>query len=162
MSVPGAQPTLRNVRSESVVSGKPDISGVVSMDCGVGIMILTIGLLNLVIESGATLQLKRGDTSMSDRAHKFLEQWKSEHVQSVPETHRLREVVRLVAVCREDAIRAGIVPEELRTAAGNDMIRSMLAALAIAGPPRCEAKAEAKSILHRVLAHFPSTRRRAA
>jgi hypothetical protein len=60
MSVPGAQPTLRNVRSESGVSGKPDISGVVSMDCGVGTMILTIGLLNLVIESGATLQLKGG------------------------------------------------------------------------------------------------------
>jgi hypothetical protein len=41
----------------------------------------------------------------------------------------MRETVRLVALCREDAIRAGIPPDELRTAAGGNLIQYMLAAL---------------------------------
>jgi len=96
---------------------------------------------------------------MSDRARKFLEHWKSEYVEPVPETHRLREAVRLVTRCREDAVRARIPPQELRAAAGDDMIRNMLAALD--GVSSDKAKAEPKSILHRLLAQIPSAHRRA-
>ena len=55
---------------------------------------------------------------MSERAREFLEHWLSDHVGAVADEYRMRETVRLVALCREDAIRAGIAPDELRTAAG--------------------------------------------
>jgi hypothetical protein len=66
---------------------------------------------------------------MSESAREFLEHWKSEHVETVAAGQRLREVVRLVAMCREDATWAGIPAHELRTAAQGDMFRNMLAAL---------------------------------
>lgn len=66
---------------------------------------------------------------MSERAREFLERWLAEHVEPVADEHRLRETVRLVAMCREDAIAAGLAPSELRAAAGDDMIRTMLVAL---------------------------------
>jgi len=95
---------------------------------------------------------------MSSRARKFLEQWKSEYVAPAPETHRLREAVRLVTKCREDAACANIPPQELRAAAGDDMIRNMLAALDAAS--RDKTKAEPKSLFHRLLAHIPTGHRR--
>ena len=66
---------------------------------------------------------------MSERAREFLDLWLSQHIKAVPEVQRLRETVRLAALCREDVIRAGIPMEELRAAAGDDLIRSLLAAL---------------------------------
>lgn len=95
---------------------------------------------------------------MSSRARTFLEHWKSEHVEPVPETHRLREAVRLVTRCREDAACAHIPPQELRAAAGDDMIRNMLAALDAASKDKT--KAEPKSLIHRLLAHIPTGHRR--
>jgi hypothetical protein len=67
---------------------------------------------------------------MGERAREFLEHWKSEHVESIPDARRLRAAVHLVASCRQDATRAGIPAHELRAAAQNDMIREMLSALA--------------------------------
>jgi hypothetical protein len=96
---------------------------------------------------------------MSNRAQKFLDQWKSEHVTPIPGTHRLREAVRLVTKCREDAMCAGVPPHELRSAAGDDLIRNMLAALDAACSDK--AKVEPKSIFHRLLAQLPSAHRRA-
>jgi hypothetical protein len=95
---------------------------------------------------------------MSSRARKFLEHWKSEYVAPIPETHRLREAVRLATKCREDASCSHIPPEELRAAAGDDMIRNMLAALDAASSDK--PKAEPKSIFHRLLAHIPTGHRR--
>jgi hypothetical protein len=69
---------------------------------------------------------------MSERAREFLEHWLSDHVGAVAGEYRMRETVRLVALCREDAIRAGIAPDELRTAAGGNLIQCMLAALSTA------------------------------
>lgn len=69
---------------------------------------------------------------MSERAREFLEHWVSDHVGAVADEYRMRETVRLVALCREDAIRAGIAPDELRTAAGGNLIQCMLAALSAA------------------------------
>jgi hypothetical protein len=69
---------------------------------------------------------------MSERAREFLEHWLAEHVDAVDDEHRLRETVRLVALCREDALGAAITPAELRAAAGDDLIRTMLAALGAA------------------------------
>ena len=66
---------------------------------------------------------------MSERAREFLEKWKLEHVEPVADGKRLREAVRLVLMCRDDATCAGIPPHELRIAAQNDMIRNMLAAV---------------------------------
>jgi hypothetical protein len=66
---------------------------------------------------------------MSERAREFLNHWLSGHVEFVPETQRLRETVRLVAACREDAIGAGIPPQELRAAADDDLVRKVLTAL---------------------------------
>ena len=95
---------------------------------------------------------------MCSRARKFLEHWKSEYVAPITETHRLREAVRLVTKCREDAACAHIPPQELRAAAGDDMIRNMLAALDAASKDK--PKAEPKSIFHRLLAHIPTGHRR--
>jgi hypothetical protein len=67
--------------------------------------------------------------AMSERAREFLEQWLADHVGAVADEYRMRETVRLVALCREDAIRDGIPPEELRMAAGGNLIQCMLAAL---------------------------------
>jgi len=66
---------------------------------------------------------------MSERAGEFLHRWLAEHVTAVPDAQRLQETVRLVGLCREDALRVGISSLELRTAAGGDLIRAMLAAL---------------------------------
>jgi hypothetical protein len=97
---------------------------------------------------------------MSDRAREFLAQWKSEHVLPVPDTHQLREAGRLAAMCREDANCACIPPQELRIAAGHNMIRNMLAALAATEGPSDENKGDTQSILHRLFAHIPAARGR--
>ena len=69
---------------------------------------------------------------MSERARDFLDHWLSGHVEMVPDAKRMQETVRLVAMCRKDAISAGIRPDELRVAAKGDLIRNVLAALAAA------------------------------
>jgi hypothetical protein len=74
----------------------------------------------------------REEPEMSERAREFLEHWLSDHVGAVADEYRMRETVRLVALCREDAIRAGIVPDGLRAAAGGNLIQCMLAALSAA------------------------------
>jgi hypothetical protein len=66
---------------------------------------------------------------MSERAREFLEHWLADHVGAVADEYRMRETVRLVALCREDAIHAGVPPDELRAAAGGNLIQCMLAAL---------------------------------
>jgi hypothetical protein len=72
------------------------------------------------------------EPEMSERAREFLEHWLSGHVGVVADEYRMRETVRLLALCREDAIRAGIPPDELRAAAGGNLIQFMLAALSAA------------------------------
>jgi hypothetical protein len=74
----------------------------------------------------------REEPEMSERAREFLEHWVSGHVGVVADEYRMRETVRLVALCREDAIGAGIRPDELRMAAGGNLIQCMLAALSAA------------------------------
>jgi hypothetical protein len=74
----------------------------------------------------------REEPAMSERAREFLEHWVSDHVTAVSDEYRMRETVRLVALCREDAIRAGIAPDELRAAAGGNLIQCMLAVLSAA------------------------------
>src|SRR6202166_2216339 len=74
----------------------------------------------------------REEPEMSERAREFLEHWLSGHVGAVADEYRMRETVRLVALCRGDGIRAGIAPDELRTAAGGNLIQSMLTALSAA------------------------------
>ena len=58
---------------------------------------------------------------MSERAREFLEHWLSGHVGAVADEYRMRETVRLVALCRKDALRDGIPPDELRAAAGGNL-----------------------------------------
>jgi hypothetical protein len=77
-------------------------------------------------------QCMREEPEMSGRSREFLEHWLADHVGPVAGEYRMRETVRLVALCREDAIRAGIPPDELRTAAGGNLIQCMLAALSAA------------------------------
>ena len=72
---------------------------------------------------------------MSERAREFLDHWLADHVASVDDTRRLRETVRLVTLCREDAVRAGVAPEELREASGGDLIGAVLVALSAAAAP---------------------------
>ena len=74
----------------------------------------------------------REEPEMSERAREFLEHWVSGHVGAVADEYRMRETVRLVALCRDDAIRAGIAPDELRAAAGGNLIQWMLAVLSAA------------------------------
>jgi len=74
----------------------------------------------------------REEPEMSERAREFLEHWLADHIAAVADEYRMRETVRLVAQCREDAIRAGIAPDELRAAAGGNLIQCMLAALSAA------------------------------
>ena len=63
------------------------------------------------------LRLSEWSTAMSECAREFLEQWKSDHIESVTPGRRCQEAVRLVAMCREDATKAGIPAHELRSAA---------------------------------------------
>ena len=74
----------------------------------------------------------REEPEVNERAREFLEHWVSGHVGVVSEEYRMRETVRLVALCREDANHAGIPPDELRTAAGGNLIQCMLAVLSSA------------------------------
>ena len=74
----------------------------------------------------------REEPETSERAREFLEHWLSDHVGAVADEYRMRETVRLVAQCRDDAIRAGIAPDELRAAAGGNLIQCMLAVLSAA------------------------------
>jgi len=85
----------------------------------------------------------REEPEMSERAREFLEHWLSGHVGAVADEYRMRETVRLVALCREDALRAGIPPDELRTAAGGNLIQSMMAALSAAAARSKETAASA-------------------
>ena len=66
---------------------------------------------------------------MSDRAGEFLIHWFVEHVQALPPVQRLAEAVRLATHCRKDAVAAGIPLQEIRDAAGGDLIRKILEAL---------------------------------
>ena len=43
------------------------------------------------------------EPGMSERAREFLEHWLSDDVGAVADEYRMRETVRLVALCREDA-----------------------------------------------------------
>ena len=89
--------------------------------------------MRTAIEAGKTWgECIREEPEMSERAREFLEHWLSDHAGAVSDEYRMRETVRLVALCREDAIRAGIVPDELRAAAGGNLIQCMLAALSAA------------------------------
>ena len=81
------------------------------------------------------ISINRRGPKMSERAREFLDHWLSDHVSAVADTRRLRETVRLVTLCREDAIRAGLAPEELREASGGDLIGTMLVALSAAVAP---------------------------
>src|ERR1700719_930448 len=71
----------------------------------------------------------REEPEMSERAREFLEHWLSDHVGAVADEYRMRETVRLVALCREDAIRAGIPPDDMRTAARGNLIQCVVAVL---------------------------------
>lgn len=66
---------------------------------------------------------------MSDRAGDFLIHWFAQHVQALPPVQRLAEAVRLATDCRRDAVAAGIPLQEIRDAAGGDLIRKILEAL---------------------------------
>jgi hypothetical protein len=66
---------------------------------------------------------------MSDRAGDFLICWFAQHVQALPPVQRLAEAVRLATECRKDAVAAGIPLQEIRDAAGGDLIRKILEAL---------------------------------
>jgi hypothetical protein len=91
------------------------------------------GRMRKAIEAGKIWdECIREEPEMSERARAFLEHWVSGHVGAVADEYRMRETVRLVALCREDAIRAGIPPDELRMASGGNLIQCMLAALSAA------------------------------
>ena len=89
-------------------------------------------LARKILERKSWHECMREEPEMSERAREFLEHWVSEHVSAVAEEYRMRETVRLVAQCREDAIRAGVAPDELRAAAGGNLIQCMLAVLSAA------------------------------
>lgn len=102
---------------------------------------------------------------MSEQAHQFLKRWTLQHVEPISETHTLREAVRLVMDCRADAVLAGVPAEELRAAAGDDMIRYMLMALTVAPVPTGEVAAQPPTIqpptiLERLLGPISVMRRR--
>jgi len=69
---------------------------------------------------------------MSDRAREFLLDWFSGHVQPLPPARRLAEAVRLATYCRTDATDSGIALQEIRDAAGGDLILKLIQALDIA------------------------------
>jgi hypothetical protein len=66
---------------------------------------------------------------MNDRAREFIDHWESENVEAVPDADKSREAERLAAMCREDAIRAGISIQDLDAAGGGDLMRNMREAL---------------------------------
>jgi hypothetical protein len=82
-----------------------------------------------------------GEPEMSEAAREFLDRWMAEHIGAVPDEYRLRETVRLVALCREDAIHAGVDLADLRAAAGGNLLESILAALSAASAPTRESVA---------------------
>jgi hypothetical protein len=69
---------------------------------------------------------------MSDRANLFLNDWFGGHIGPVPAGEKLGASVRLVGQLRKDATAAGIPLEEIRDAAGGDLIRKVLQALDVA------------------------------
>lgn len=85
--------------------------------------------------------LRSVGASMSNRAREFLNHWKLEHVTELPHERRLREVVRLVTECRNDAASAGIPADELRAAADDGLFRHLLKASAAAHQTKTLAKA---------------------
>jgi len=76
---------------------------------------------------------------MSDRAHDFLVDWFSAHIQPLPPVRRLAEAVRLATDCRADATAAGIPLQEIRDAAGGDLILKLIQALDVAARLREDA-----------------------
>jgi hypothetical protein len=66
---------------------------------------------------------------MNDRALEFLDHWESEHVEAVPQNQRGEEAIRLAAMCREDAIRAGVAIRDLEEVAKGDLVANMKEAL---------------------------------
>jgi hypothetical protein len=69
---------------------------------------------------------------MSDRAGDFLIDWFGQHVRALPSVQRVAEAVRLATDCRKAAVAAGIPLQEIRDAAGGDLIRKILEALHVA------------------------------
>ena len=69
---------------------------------------------------------------MSDRARDFMNDWLGNHVGALPEVERVAASVRLAVQCRRDATTAGIPLQEIREAAGGDVIRKILQALTVA------------------------------
>jgi hypothetical protein len=55
--------------------------------------------------------------------------WEAEHVQPVPLRDREQEARQLAVLCLDDALRVGISEEDLRAAAGGDLVNNMLQAL---------------------------------
>ena len=66
---------------------------------------------------------------MGNRAGDFLIHWFVQHVRPLPAIQRLAEAARLAVDCRRDAVAAGIDLQEIRDAAGGDLIRKILEAL---------------------------------
>jgi hypothetical protein len=66
---------------------------------------------------------------MSDRARDFLIDWFSVHVRALHPVQRLAEAVRLATKCRADATGADISLQEIRDAAGGDLILKLIQAL---------------------------------
>ncbi|MGA8818903.1 MAG: hypothetical protein WB624_16520 [Xanthobacteraceae bacterium] len=69
---------------------------------------------------------------MSDRARDFMNDWLGNHVGALPAVERVAASVRLALQCRRDATAAGIPLQEIREAAGGDVIRKILQALTVA------------------------------
>lgn len=68
---------------------------------------------------------------MSDRSHNFLNAWFGNHIRPLPAVERLGAAVRLATKCRQDAVAADIPLQEIRKAAGGDLIRKILQSLDI-------------------------------
>ena len=66
---------------------------------------------------------------MSDRARDFLFVWFATQVRALGPIRRLAEAVRLATKCRADATAAGIPLQEIRDAAGGDLILKLIQAL---------------------------------
>ncbi len=76
---------------------------------------------------------------MSERARDFMNEWLGNHVGALPVVERVAASVRLAAKCRLDATKAGIPLQEIRDAAGGDVILKMLQALTVAAALQHEA-----------------------
>ncbi|MGB6537861.1 MAG: hypothetical protein WBF58_18070 [Xanthobacteraceae bacterium] len=70
---------------------------------------------------------------MSDRARDFLDDWFGKHIALLPAGKRLAASVLLAAQCRVDATALGIPLQEIRDAAGGDLIRKILQVLDFVG-----------------------------